>query len=313
MLNTPVLLIIFNRPESTDIVFEEIRKQKPKQLFIAADGPRKDNSFDKELCAKTREVVHKIDWDCDYRLLFSDVNLGCGLAPSTAMTWFFNQVEYGIILEDDCLPNEYFFSFCEELLVKFKDDVEIMHISGANLNDTVKYGDGSYFYSKYANIWGWATWNRAWSHFEFNLREIDEYLSLIKTNFRYKSEREFWFSRIDLINDKMLDAWDYQWMLAIWKANGICINSNYNLVENIGFGINATHTQGPSPFKNKKSSILNKINHPKERRIIIKAEENFIYLLHGIKRLNSIQLFLKKNLIQRFINLDHKLRLLINK
>lgn len=313
MFNIPVLLIVFNRPEFTLQVFEEIRNQKPKQLFIAADGPRTGNTADIEQCAATRNIVNLIDWDCDCKTLFSNTNLGCGLAPSTAISWFFSNVAYGIILEDDCLPNKDFFNFCEHLLVKFKDNDKIMHITGANLNDSIKYGDGSYFYSKYANIWGWATWSRAWKYFEYDLKELDDYTRLIDETFKYESERKFWKSRIDLLKNSSLDAWDYQWMLAIWKAKGLCLNSNYNLVKNIGFGANATHTKGSSPFKIEQTSSLKKIKHPTQSVIINKAEENFIYLLHGIKRLNFLQLFLKENILQRFINLKHKLKLVLTK
>lgn len=313
MLHIPVLLITFNRPDDAIKVFLEIKKQKPKQLFIASDGPRLGNAFDEENCAATRNIINLIDWDCDCKTLFSDTNLGCGLGPATAITWFFSQVEYGIILEDDCLPNEYFFGFCEELLLKFKDDHEIMHITGANLNDKVKFGDGSYFHSKYANIWGWATWSRAWNYFEYDLSEIGFYTQLIDENFKYKSERRFWHSRVNLLKNHKLDAWDYQWMLAIWKAKGLCLNSNYNLIENIGFGANATHTKGISPFKIKHLSTLTNIKHPTKREIITEAEENFIYLLHGIKRLNAVQLFLKENIIQRFVNLNEKIKLAYNK
>lgn len=314
MLETPILFLAFNRPRTTKRVFEQIRHSKPKMLFIAIDGPRTDSHEDMLKCAEVKKVIFDmIDWDCEIKTLFSKTNLGCGLAPATAINWFFSNVEYGIILEDDCLPNEYFFDYCEELLIKYKNDDQVMHITGSNLNDQIKFGDGSYFYSLYPNIWGWATWKRAWDKFDFTLEKSEDYGKLIKETFKYESEKRFWLSRLNLLKNDSLDAWDYQWMFAIWKSKGICLNTNYNLVENIGFGNDATHTKGDSPFKIEKTSTLEKIIHPTKRQIIVEAEENFIYLLHGIKRANSIQLYFRENFIQRYLNLMHKLELVFNK
>jgi len=312
-LNTPVLLLIFNRPDTTAKVFAEIRKKKPKYLYIAADGPRENNPTDLELCKETRNIISKIDWDCKLKTLFNNKNLGCSLAPATGITWFFKHEESGVILEDDCIPSSSFFYLCEELLHKYKDDYNIMHITGANLNDDVKYGDGSYYYSKYANVWGWATWRRAWNKFELQITNSDEYFKLINRIFKYKSERLFWMSRIQLIQANHIAAWDYQWMFSIWKENGLCLNSNYNLVENIGFGTGATHTKGTSPYKSPKTKTIKSINHPSRTNIINKAETSFIYLLHGLKRQNSLEMFLTRHLIQRVINLIHKINLIVKK
>ena len=152
--NIPILFLIFNRPDVTEKVFEAIRRQKPKQLFVAADGYRKNKQGEKELCDKTRSIINKIDWDCEVKTLFRNENLGCCMAVSSAIEWFFQQVEYGIILEDDCLPNASFFRFQKEMLEKYKDDSRIMMVSGDNFQNGKKRGDASYYFSKLTHIWG---------------------------------------------------------------------------------------------------------------------------------------------------------------
>jgi hypothetical protein len=158
-LNTPILFIIFNRPESTSEVFDVIKKHKPHNLFLAADGPRGSKEGEANLCELTRKLVlENIDWDCNLTTLFRDENLGCKVAVSTAITWFFNNVEQGIILEDDCVPSTTFFSFCEAMLNKYRNDESVMHIGGTNfLDDKIAIHD-SYYFSKMVHIWGWATW-----------------------------------------------------------------------------------------------------------------------------------------------------------
>lgn len=251
MLETPILFLIFNRPETTQQVFNVIRKAKPKQLFVAADGPRKDKTGEKEKCEVVRKIATAVDWDCEVRTLFRDSNLGCGIAVSEGITWFFENVEQGIILEDDCLPDESFFYFSEILLNKYKNEPRIWHIGGSSFYDK-ELGD-SYFFSAYPFIWGWATWKRAWKHYDFFLTNIDRETihSRINDYFLTNAERKFWkkhFSRI-ISNNK--NYWDYQWTTTIWYHNGLSILPQKNLVTNIGFGENATHTKDEnSPLKN---------------------------------------------------------------
>ena len=175
MIDTPLLFIIFNRPDVTLRVFNELKKQKPKYLFIAADGPRAGFEDDIDKCKRVREVVlNEIDWDCEVKTLFRDLNLGCGHAVSGAIDWFFENVEKGIILEDDCLPNKSFFYFCENLLESYKENDEVFAISGANFQDK-KIGKASYFFSKYLYVWGWATWRRAWENYDFDLSGLENF------------------------------------------------------------------------------------------------------------------------------------------
>ena len=159
MFNTPILFLIFNRPEVTFAVFEQIQKIQPKYLFIAADGPR--NYKENELCKATRDVVQKIDWDCELKTLFRNENLGCAKNVSSAIKWFFDHVEKGIILEDDCYPDLSFFSFCEELLNYYDNNDRIMAISGFNAQLGIKRTKHSYFFAEIPLVWGWATWRKA--------------------------------------------------------------------------------------------------------------------------------------------------------
>src|SRR6478736_1770065 len=167
---TPILFIVFNRPDTTRVVFEAIRKVKPKKLYIAADGIRSKVKSDEENCAKVRAIVNDVDWECDVKTLFHEENLNCGKAPSTAISWLFENEEEGIILEDDCLPSTSFFLFCEELLERYRYDSRVMHIGGNNfLNGWQKDNDYSYYFSRSGHIWGWATWRRAWNKFDFDI------------------------------------------------------------------------------------------------------------------------------------------------
>ena len=156
-----VLFIIFNRPETTQRVFDAIRLAKPTRLYIAADGPRENKTGEKELCEQARKIAQNVDWDCEVKTLFQKENLGCGKAVSHAISWFFENEDMGIILEDDCLPHQSFFKYCEELLEKYKNNDRIGIISGNNFQKKRKIGSFSYYFSDIVNIWGWATWARS--------------------------------------------------------------------------------------------------------------------------------------------------------
>lgn len=242
MLNTPVLFIIFNRPETTRQVFEAIRKAKPRQLFVAADGPRAGKEGEKERCDEARRIATNVDWDCEVKTLFRAENIGCGKGPAEAITWFFDNVEQGIILEDDCLPVQSFFPYCEFLLDKFKTDENVYLVSGTNMNPAIK-SIGSYFFSKYAGIWGWATWRRAWENFKYNVPELNDGNSkesvLKKTPIEIQ---KYVKGQITAILAGNLEAWDYQWWFYRIKADSVGIIPSVNLISNIGFGSNATHT-----------------------------------------------------------------------
>ncbi len=259
VFNTPILFLIFNRPELTKKVFEQIKTIKPKFLFIAADGPRDSIKGENEKCDQTRSIVNEINWDCNLQTLFREKNLGCKNAVAGGITWFFENVESGIILEDDCFPDITFFRFCSELLEKYKDDKSIVHIGGTNPVDE-SLQTNTYYFSKYNRIWGWATWRRAWKYFD---PDIEFWGELKKKNFHKKNfpfiESIIWRKNWDNVYNHKLDTWDYQWYLCR-LINGKAIAPNTNLVTNIGFNKDATHT------KDSKSILSNlplgKMNFP---------------------------------------------------
>ena len=240
MFNTPILFIIFNRLDTTQQVFAQIKKVQPAQLFIAADGPRNDKEGEKEKCEVVRKwVLEQIDWDCDVKTLFRNENLGCGKGPASAIDWFFQNVERGIILEDDCLPNNSFFVFCETMLKRFENDCNIMHISGNNFQLS-QIGNESYYLSKLPHIWGWATWRRAWGKYEFDLTGFDDTKNC--NYFNYKSIDDYWHDLFKKTKKEFTLFWDCQWVFTILHNNGFCILPQNNLVTNIGFGEDSTHT-----------------------------------------------------------------------
>lgn len=244
MFETPILFLIFNRPYSTNLVFSAIRQIKPKYLFVAADGPRKERLEDVEKCKNARAIINNIDWECNIKTLFREQNLGCGIGVSSAINWFFEHVEEGIILEDDCVPHPEFFSFCADMLTKYKSNPRIMSIAGSNFQNEKKRGNASYYYSIHNRIWGWATWKNTWAQYDYNLfntRETEIY-QIIKLLFKSKSERKYWANILINVKNKLIDTWDYQFMFSLWKSEGLTITPNVNLVTNIGYGVDATHT-----------------------------------------------------------------------
>lgn len=240
----PVLLIIFNRPNLTQRVFACIREARPARLFVAADGPRPDYPGEEQICAATRRVVDQVDWPCEVKTLFWEQNLGCKHAPSSAITWFFKQVDEGIILEDDCLPDPSFFPFCADLLERFRDDSRVFMVSGTNDLGTWKATQYSYFFTL-GNTWGWATWKRAWQHFDLELKLWTD--EIAQHNMRVFSQRAPYLAE-DIANgcravlQENLDTWDYQWAFDRIAHSGLGVIPVVNLVSNIGFGKDATHT-----------------------------------------------------------------------
>lgn len=242
----PVLLIIFNRPDLTQQVFGPIRDAKPSKLFIAADGPRSFVSSDAEKCEQTRQIIELVDWNCEVHTLFHETNLGCKHAVVSAIEWFFNHVEYGIILEDDCLSSINFFPFCGLLLEKYRDDERIGMISGNNFGFDLYDKTLSYSFSKHGGNWGWATWKRCWEKFDADLRFLNpSNVNLIKSNISDNNDfvNHLWRG-VDAVLCTNLDTWDYQWEVIKYVNNYLTIRSRVNLVANIGFGESATHTKG---------------------------------------------------------------------
>jgi len=250
-VNTPpIIFIIFNRPDTTSRVFESIRAAKPEQLLVVADGARGNRSGEAEKCAAARAIVDSVDWDCDVQRNFSSTNMGCRLRVSSGITWAFELVEKAIILEDDCVPSASFFRYCAELLDRYENDQRIMMISGDNhLFGQADIAD-SYYFSRYPHVWGWATWRRAWMKYDLNMEHwpqirarklFDQYLPKGR-------ERDRWNSAFESVYDGKVDTWDYQWVYSIWANSGLSIAPAQNLIRNIGFHAEATHTQVDSIY-----------------------------------------------------------------
>lgn len=296
--NTPILFLIFNRPRETKTVFDAIRRARPKYLFVAADGPRKDISGEQQKCMKVRAVTEKIDWPCKVTRLYRDKNLGCKMAVSEAINWFFKNVREGIILEDDCLPNTSFFKFCEEMLAKYRNNSRIGIISGNNF--LKKYViDDSYYFSFYLHMWGWATWRRVWRNYDL---KMDKWPKFKRNNWLNKlftdnATIRYWKNNFDKTYLGEINTWDYQWVFASWNNGYLNVSPKYNLVTNIGFGKNATHLRNSKnkPIFNTRN-LQFPLKHPlgiKQNILADNLEEKDLY------RKQRIILFLKDVL---FIN-----------
>lgn len=248
--DTAVLFLVFNRPDTTAQVFDAIRKAKPPRLYVAADGPRPNKHGEDLKVAEVKEIVSRVDWPCEVKTLYREGNLGCKVAVSEAITWFFEQEEEGIVLEDDCLPHPTFFRFCGELLARYRDDERIAMISGDNFQFGRRRGEASYYYSRYNHIWGWASWRRAWKHYD---REASSWPALrdgewLNVLVGRAAERKYWAKVFEAVYQGRIDTWDYQWALASWVQGMVSILPNVNLISNIGFGGDATHTHGKSVY-----------------------------------------------------------------
>ena len=248
----PVLVIGFNRPELLRKLIRRLGEVKPRKVYLAIDGPRADRLEEGELVQQSQEVVSLIDWPCEISTLFRETNLGCGEGVSQAITWFFENEERGIILEDDILPDPTFFEFCSELLERYNDDDRIFAISGCNFVPPEHQSDPAhpYRFTNVPHVWGWATWRRSWREYELDIskwrtrlpsralwREVDHSLP----GFVY------WNSTFELLARKQVDTWDGQLVLTAMQRSGLIANSNVNLIENIGFGPDATHTKEDRP------------------------------------------------------------------
>lgn len=247
-MNTPVAFIIFNRADVTERVFAEIARAKPPKLFVIADGPRSGKPDDAEKCAAARAVIDRVDWNCEVHRNFSDVNIGCGRRPATGISWVFEHTDRAIILEDDCLPDPTFFRFCDELLEKYRDDARVMHISGNNFQFGVDRGPSSYYFSRHNICAGaWATWRRAWEHFDMSMKlwpELRETPWLLYTLGNARAA-EYWRKIFDegYAHAGDTDYWDYQWTFSFWAQSGLAAVPGVELLSNIGFREDATHTK----------------------------------------------------------------------
>lgn len=254
MLSVPVLLLIFNRPNETKKVFDQIKRIKPRQLFIAADGPR--NREEEKLCLDTRAITSEIDWECKLYTLFQKENLGCKQAVTKAVSWFFEHVEQGIILEDDCIPNKDFFDYSTTLLNKYRNDTRFFSISGSNLVDHKDPGS-DYFFMRVASSWGWATWRRVWIqylNFDLNNVSVEDAKKLVNNFFHDANACKLYLPFFETAREGRIDSWAVPFAFFIFFNNGLNIFPRMNLISNIG--VEGTHYNGSTSILNKKSQCL---------------------------------------------------------
>lgn len=267
-LNTAILFLVFNRPDTTSKVFEAIRKAKPQRLYIGADGARTERIGEQELVTKVRKIAMVVDWPCEVKTLFRDKNIGCKNAVSEAITWFFNFEEEGIILEDDILPDPSFFPYCEALLERYRNDENVAMVSGCNMISERFELDTSYFFSKYSHIWGWATWRRSWNLYDKDMTDWPNWSNnggLTAISDGSSHFEKYWQEIFHNTYAGAIDTWDYQWNFRCWKYRHLSIIPKRPLVENIGFDERATHTtSAPTSYlkNNKIEGISLPLQHP---------------------------------------------------
>lgn len=297
-VQSPILLVGFIRYDSICRVFDAIKDVKPTHLYFAVDGPRPDNLVDIEKSSLVKSIADKIDWECQLKTNFREKNLGCGPGVKDAIDWFFSFEESGIILEDDVVPTNSFFRYCDELLEEYKNDQRIGMISGNNHFNQHPENE-SYFFSKYMGCWGWATWKRAWENMNHEMTwKNSEYRESVIENkgHNFKSNR-MWNAKINLIENNQVSAWDWQWYFSLAAQNQLCIFPCKNLVSNIGFGDDATHTSGNIKSEYTTSyEIEFPLIHPKFVVPFLNYDANL-----GKIESNFDQFYLIKRLIPNFI------------
>ena len=300
-LNTAVLFLVFNRLDTTKKVFESIKEARPPRLYIASDGPRKNNPGEDKIVLDVRNyIISNISWDCEVKTLFRDKNLGCKYSVSGSIDWFFEHEEMGIIVEDDCLPSQSFFWFCEELLKRYKDDLRIWHISGNNFQFGWKRdGDYSYYFSYYGSFWGWATWKSRWNSYDVEMKNYYEVKSknYLWDIFGNQEEADFRINSFEAIKNGF-NTWDYQWAYTRYINSGLSIVPEVNLVKNIGFGKDATHTH--SNKDRRANMIIKNINLPLKHQLnIIRDKKSDDRFFNNFLRLSYLRL--NYNSFKRFV------------
>ena len=265
-ISTPVVLIIYKRPDTTSKVLDAIAKVRPVKLFVIADGANRNNPTEIEKINQTRALLEQIEWKCEIRKNFANVNLGLRKRVVSGLNWVFDQVDQAIILEDDCVPDPSFFRFCDELLERYQDDQRIMTISGVNFQNGRKRTSYSYYFSRYNHCWGWATWRRSWVYYDDSMslwpmiRDGEWLMDLLDGD---RIAVNYWEKIFDKVNQAIFDSWAYRWTFINWVQGGLTILPNENLVSNIGFGSDATHTSHRSSKANMPVKAIDfPLSHP---------------------------------------------------
>lgn len=288
-MQTPVVLIVFNRPDFTRRVLDRIRHAKPAHLFVVADGPRATHPEDVARVAAVREAVENcIDWPCVVWRNYAPCNLGCMERVRTGLDWAFSIAERAIILEDDCLPDLGFFDFCDELLEKYRDDARVMSIGGTNFIEPHYPSSYSYWFSHHPWTWGWATWRRAWRYNDFEMASWETRQDALRASFSTTWERQYWISTFEQARRDLRAAncWDFQWNFTCRSLGGVAIVPRYNMVENLGFGEDATHQFSDMSRFALPTKSLFPVNHPPSTQVDPYADDLWTRIYSG-GRLNA--------------------------
>ncbi len=282
-VNVPVAFLIYRRPDLTVRVFERIRQARPPKLLIVADGPC--TAQDAALCAEARRVVERVDWPCEVQRNYSEHNMGCRDRIASGLDWVFSRVPEAIVLEDDCEPGPSFFGFCETLLGQYRDSDRVMHVCGSNF--LVHWpGAYSYHFSRYAHMWGWASWARAWRHMDLQMRGWREFKTAgMEKLFSDKDARRYWAQKLDpFAKGARTDTWDYPWQYSIWAQGGVSIVPHMNLVANIGFREDATRTRTGSLANLPVGEAVAGLRHPPQVTFDDKADQAVYLHVFGGQR-----------------------------
>ena len=276
-MNIPILLLVFNRPKETEILLNKLKKIKPTKLYVSQDGPRTNSKNDMNLCNEVQKILKELTWKCEIIHKINKINLGCRMSVSSAISWFFEKEEMGIILEDDCIPSESFFLFCDKMLNKYKNSKNVFLISGSNFQNNKLIGDGDYYFSKYAHCWGWATWKRAWKYYDNDMIFWNDFRNSKSWNILNdnKLENKYWRKIFDKVQANKIDSWAYVWLASVWNCNGLTIIPNKNLILNIGFNRNATNTINSSDISEqdmKFHELNSEIKDPSNSKVNKKAD-----------------------------------------
>lgn len=286
MTKQAVLFIIFNRPVTTQRVFDAIRNAQPARLYIAADAARTGSAADEEKCKATRTITEQIDWPCEVKRLYRDNNLGCGKAVSEAINWFFAHETEGIILEDDCLPHPDFFTFTATMLEQYRNDHRIISINGSSLGYQPT-NNNSYSYSRFMNMWGWATWRDRAMQIDYQMNEWKTIGNKTAWVYQHTKQQLFdtdmnwyrlWRNKFTKVATDPGFTWDWQWMYQQLKNRQLSVVPSSNLISNIGFDTDATHTfEAENPAANIPTQpILLPLKHPAQMKPDFVYEEKFV-------------------------------------
>ncbi len=284
-MTAPVLLLAYRRPDTTRQVLAAIRQAAPQQLFVACDGPNPDREGEAARVQAVRDLIDcSIDWPCEVHRRYSREHQGCRRGVSGAISWFFEHVEQGIVLEDDCVPDPSFFPFCEALLDRYAHDLRVWCITGGNYQDGQVRGDASYYFSRYPHCWGWASWRSRWQAYDDELSLLEPFVKggFADDLFTDPLEAAYWhrvWSRQVPRHGGGLDSWAYQWAFACMASRGLTAIPNQNLVMNVGDGVEATHTTTSQSMRQVCNPVPFPLRHP---RLILRDEtaDQYTFINH---------------------------------